>query len=315
MEGRWDEIFNLLTKGSYPLHYTKGQRQSLRKYASKFSIHAGGLFFGPLPRRRAIKSKEEAWTNFKEIHSSKMGGHSGIVKTRKSLCSKFYWHGMTVDIEKWLSECDHCQRVGPPLKVVETLDCIKVSGVWELVGMDLTGPLPQTPSGYKYILTATDYFSKWVEAFPLKTKSAEEVSQTLCTIFYRHGCPLRILTDQGQEFVNQINSKLCELLSIERSVTAAYHPQTNRLDEKTNDNIKRALRKVVNERQDDWDLYLDATLFSLRSKMHTTTKFSPFYLMYGREARFPCELPVEMPEGPVTDAGLPLPERPSSAPF
>uniref|UniRef100_A0A1A8KNB0 Kinesin family member C1 n=2 Tax=Nothobranchius TaxID=28779 RepID=A0A1A8KNB0_NOTKU len=209
-----------------------------------------------------------------------------------------------------LSDCDHCQRVGPPLKVVETLDCIKVSGVWELVGIDLTGPLPQTPSGYKYILTATDYFSKWVEAFPLKTKSAEEVYQNLCTIFYRHGCPLRILTDQGREFVNQINSKLCELLSVERSVTAAYQPQTNGLDEKTNDNIKRALRKVVNERQDDWDLYLDATLFSLRSKMHTTTKFSPFYLMYGREARFPCELPVEMPQlqhrwlwGPESERG------------
>ncbi|KAF1382278.1 hypothetical protein PFLUV_G00142060 [Perca fluviatilis] len=136
------------------------------------------------------------------------------------MCSRFYWYGMTVDIDKWISECDQCQRVGPPLNAVKTLDCIKVSAVWELIGIDLTGPLQKTSTG--------------------------------------HGCPKRILSDQGREFVNQINSTLCELLSIERSVTAAYHPQTNGLDEKTNDNIKRALKKLVNDQQDDWDQYLDA---------------------------------------------------------
>ncbi|XP_073461170.1 uncharacterized protein [Aquarana catesbeiana] len=53
--------------------------------------------------------------------------------------------------------------------------------------------------------------------------------------------------------------------------------------------------KVVNDKQDDWDMYLEPTLFSLRSKIQTTTKFSPFQLMYGREAVFPAEVPVEMP--------------------
>lgn len=57
----------------------------------------------------------------------------------------------------------------------------------------------------------------------------------------------------------------------------------------------RALMKMVNEKQDDWDKYLEPTLFSLRSKIQTTTKCSPFQLMYGREAVFPAEVPVEMP--------------------
>jgi len=57
----------------------------------------------------------------------------------------------------------------------------------------------------------------------------------------------------------------------------------------------RALKKLVNDQQNDWDVYLDATLFSLRSKVHTTTKHSPFLLMYGREAVFPAEIPAEMP--------------------
>ncbi|KAL7829046.1 hypothetical protein SRHO_G00326800 [Serrasalmus rhombeus] len=114
-----------------------------------------------------------------------------------------------------------------------------VSAVWELLGIDLTGPLPKTTSGFQYILTVTDYFSKWVEAFPLRSKCAAEVGKNLCLVIYRHGCPKRVLSDQGREFVNELNQSLCELLSIERSVRAAYHPQTNGLDEKTNDNIKR----------------------------------------------------------------------------
>ena len=79
-----------------------------------------------------------------------------------------------------------------------------MSAVWDLVGIDLIGPLPKTLDGFQYIFTATDYFSKWVEAFPLKTKTAAEVGRHICSIIYRHGCPKRILSDQGREFVNEV---------------------------------------------------------------------------------------------------------------
>uniref|UniRef100_A0AAV2M5D3 Integrase catalytic domain-containing protein n=1 Tax=Knipowitschia caucasica TaxID=637954 RepID=A0AAV2M5D3_KNICA len=161
----------------------------------------------------------------------------------------FYWRGMTVMIDNWIAECDQCQREGKTLGTVAPLQTIKVSAVWELLGIDLTGPFPKTTDGYQYIFTATDYFSK-------------------------HGCPKRILSDQGRDFVNELNDSLCSLLGIERSVTAAYHPQTNGLDEKTNHNIKRALMK---------------------SKVHISTKHTPFQLMYGREAVFPSEVPVDYP--------------------
>ncbi|KAL2083791.1 hypothetical protein ACEWY4_021564 [Coilia grayii] len=65
-------------------------------------------------------------------------------KTRSALCSRFYWYGMSVDIGRWIQECDQCQKVDKPLTTVQTLQCIKVSAVWELVGIDLTGPLPKT---------------------------------------------------------------------------------------------------------------------------------------------------------------------------
>ncbi|CAH2329323.1 gag-pol fusion [Pelobates cultripes] len=236
METKYNNIVKFLGFGEYPPGYSKIQRQTFRKTTAKFTLKEGELFVG---RRRLVKNEEEARRIFVEFHASPIGGHTGINRTRSAISSRFFWHGMATDIDKWIQECDNCQKSGKPLTAPQTLQCIKVSAVWELVGIDLTGPFTETVDGFKYILTATDYFSKWVEAFPLKSKCAAEVGRHICSMVYRHGCPKRILSDQGKEFVNQLNDHMYSLLGIERSVTAAYHPQTNGLDEKTNHNIKR----------------------------------------------------------------------------
>lgn len=57
------------------------------------------LFYGG---KRVIKTKEEARMLFEEFHSSPIGGHTGIGKTRAAICARFYWHGMSVDIENWV---------------------------------------------------------------------------------------------------------------------------------------------------------------------------------------------------------------------
>lgn len=70
---------------------------------------------------------------------------------------------------------------------------------------DCTGPLPGTSRGNKYIITATDYFSKWPEAGALPDKTAIGVADFLFSIFCRHGWPKRIISDQGKEFVNSVS--------------------------------------------------------------------------------------------------------------
>lgn len=71
--------------------------------------------------------------------------------------------------------------------------------------MDLVGPLPTTKGGHKYLFTATDYFTKWVEGFAIPNKSASEVAKCILKLVYTHGAPQRILTDQGREFVNEVS--------------------------------------------------------------------------------------------------------------
>ena len=66
---------------------------------------------------------------------------------------------------------------------------------------------------------------------------------------FRWGAPERLLSDQGREFVAKINDAICNELGIKRSVTSAYHPQTNGLDERTNQTLKVHLAKLNNEKQ------------------------------------------------------------------
>ena len=106
----------------------------------------------------------------------------------------------------------------------------------------------------------------------------------------RWGAPARLLSDQGREFVAKVNDAMCKQLGIKRSVTSAYHPQTNGLDERTNQTLKVRLSKLVNEKQDDWCEFLEDVAYSIRTQKQSTTKYTPFFLMFGRNPRSPAEV-------------------------
>ena len=90
--------------------------------------------------------------------------------------------------------------------------------------------------------------------------------------------------------MNQLQSHLFQLTGVDHRISSAYHPQTNGLDERMNQTITRALSKYINDDQDDWDQLLDPILFAYRTSIQSSSKFSPFFLMYGRRPRLPIDV-------------------------
>ncbi len=99
---------------------------------------------------------------------------------------------------------------------------------------------------------------------------------------YRFGCAKVVISDQGREFVNQVNQYLFSITQTEHRVTSAYHPQTNEMVERFNQTLQRSLVKIVNNNQNNWDEKLDGILFAYRTSQHQSSKCTPFELMYCR---------------------------------
>ena len=59
---------------------------------------------------------------------------------------------------------------------------LKKKPAWYQVGMDLVGPLPVTPAGNKFLMTITDYYTKWAVAAALKDKTALSVANVLYSV-------------------------------------------------------------------------------------------------------------------------------------
>lgn len=141
----------------------------------------------------------------------------------------------------------------------------------------------------RYIIICIDYYSKWVEAGPLPTKESSGVANFLYSIFCRHGIPKKVQSDQGREFINSLSEKLFKLTGVKHIVSTAYHPQTNGLDERFNQTLQRSLLKMIEENEHNWESFLDPVLFAYRTSKQASTKYSPFFVLYGREPKLPID--------------------------
>ncbi|KAG7463392.1 hypothetical protein MATL_G00175990 [Megalops atlanticus] len=164
---------------------------------------------------------------------------------------------------------------------------IAVSEPWSVLCMDLIGPLPTTPSGYKYALTMTDLFTKWVIAEPLRNKSAADVATAVVNKLFDFGLVDKIITDQGREFVNEVNEGIFNTLGVKQCISSAYHPQTNGQDERTNQTLKRALAKYTNETQNDWGSHLKAVVYAINTSEQSSTRYTPHFSMFCRHPKMP----------------------------
>ena len=79
---------------------------------------------------------------------------------------------------------------------------IIVEAPFQQWGIDFVGPFDKKSiNEFKYILTCTDYFTRWVEVVPTKKATAEVIIKFLEeNIMSRYGCPLKLTTDNAKDF-------------------------------------------------------------------------------------------------------------------
>ena len=159
-------------------------------------------------------------------------------------------------------------------------------------GIDLIGQIyPPSSKNHKFILVATDYFTKWVEAIPLKNVTSKEMIEFVKEhIIYRFGIPQTITTDQGTMFTSDEFEEFATRMWIKLLNSSPYYAKANGQAEASNKGVIKLINRKIEEQPKRWHVTLGEALWAYRMACHGVTKVSPYQLVYGHEAVLPWEL-------------------------
>ena len=222
------------------------------------------------------------------------GSHFGKDRTYYKIRDRYFWSGMYQDVVNHVKSCPNCSinkcsrrkpnghlnSVNPP------------EGVWENLAMDFVGPITPSSSGQKYILVITDLLSKYVIAKGTRDNSALSAAKVLVEeVILKFGSPNQILTDNGSHFTADLFNQITSLCGVCHVFTTPYNPQSNGVCERFNATMCGSLASICNSRRTNWNEQLSRIVFSYNTTRHSTTKFTPFEMMFGRLCKLPFDLP------------------------
>ena len=100
--------------------------------------------------------------------------------------------------------------------------------------------------GYKYIITAECYFTKYIELGALKTKTGLEVATWIYdNIFCHYGITDIYISDRGKEFTNTLAKELFKRCAVHHCITTPYHSQANGMVEQMNRTTSEMILKML----------------------------------------------------------------------
>lgn len=217
-------------------------------------------------------------------HDIPISGHGGVTKTFSRLQEKFYWPKMRPDVSKYIRECKICQqcKVEQKLPAGLMLPQPRCDRPWQMISVDLFGPLPRSNAGNTYIFGVSDYFSKFVRLFPLRVANAKSVCKRLEEeVFLLFGVPQVIILDNGKQFVSKACKDLCARYGVQMRFDCNYHAQANPF-ERVNRVVKTMLSCYVKDNHRTWDVELAKINCAICTSKHEVTGHSPYFVNFGK---------------------------------
>jgi hypothetical protein len=191
-------------------------------------------------------------------------------------------------VSRWCRDCQECQR-GKVTKqsAAATLAIPVPEKRFSHLHVDLVGPLPTSPNGFKYMFNIIDRSTRWLEPVPVKNVEATTAADALVTGWIcRFGVPAAVTSDRGTQFTSAVWEALCTRLGIKHITTTAFHPCSNGIVERAHRQLKDAMR--ARQAANDWPEHLPWVLLGLQAAPNEDSSVSSAELVLGEALVLPC---------------------------
>ena len=292
-----EEMINFLSSGKLPLTATHARR--VKENANQYMIDDTGILRkvteltrnGHLPP--AVLPRALWDTTIESYHDAPIGGHKKYDKLIRSLSDTYYFPGMKAYVRAYCNACMQCETNTPCPKLKAKAKPYYASYPGILVHLDCTkGPLP-TIRGNTYILAIIDSFSGYLRLYPTAQPDGPGVARSLLEYICVNSMPLKIVTDNGSEFANQLMAELAYVLGLKHTFIAPYNSQCNGKVENVHKTVKTMLRAFIEDFSEDWDLLLPLVEFAVNTSQSDVTNYTPFFLHFGRHPIMPLDVIYE----------------------
>ena len=271
----------------YQTHVGKTQRKQLEHYS--WDARNQQLMY----RGRIVPRPEEREQIVKNVHELGHRGANGVLET---INKQYTWPNMKETVTSVVHRCLQCSDKGLRIIGDPNLQPLPLPDFLARGALDTFGPMnPPSKYGNKHVVVYVDYYSKYVIAQAIPDKSSEHIRKFLRErVFYTLGVPMEIVCDNGTEFKAHMEAE-CRRLNIKLSHGAAYHPQTQGQVERTIQTLKQGIKTCMAAVPDKslWEEHLPECVAGMNFAKQRSTKFSPYFILYGKHPRLPAGLSVE----------------------
>jgi hypothetical protein len=211
---------------------------------------------------------EEGKDMFEEIHKGVCGNHaSSRTLVSKAFQRAFYWPTALADAEELVRKCQGCQFLAKQQHVPAN-KLVTIPPTWPFTcwGLDMIGPLPTAPGGFKRVLVAIDKFTKWIEVKAVTYPKVDRVLSFLDELVHRYGLPHRIITYLGSNFNNHQFWKYCKNNMTDVRYVSVVHPRAEQVECANGmvlDALKKRLHDATNTKGGKWIMELPNALWGL----------------------------------------------------
>ena len=212
-------------------------------------------------------------------------GHNGFPRTYSAIRRLYNWKGIKEDVLQHCRNCYTCQLHKTAAVKFEAKHFKPSLKPMDFIAMDLIGEFhPPSSQGNRYALTGVCMLTGFTWCIPIKLKKATDVARTYMQHVYSIlGGSMKILTDNGTEFKNEVFREVLQKLGTEKLIhSPPYRPQSNGQIEGFHRYLKACIAKHMRNGL-EWDQITAMATAAYNYFPNMSAKESTFFLMYGRD--------------------------------